>query len=241
MEEQQLSLLRLSARLKAIAELVPDGIGAADVGTDHGYIPVWLAQNGYGGKLYATDIKKEPLRHAKQTAAEYGQDGRIEFHLCNGLSALKGKNIDTVVIAGMGGENIASILEAAPWTRENSCFLILQPMSKSAHLRKWLYDNGFRVLSEQLVDDSGIYEILTASAGTDEPYSPAELLIGHTRIIASDPLYEKRLAQLTDKIGKEVSGLSVSLKSEALERLTETKKTLLSLQKLKSSGFKAGD
>ena len=134
--------IKLSARLMAIAQLVPPLGGVADVGTDHGYIPVWLAQNGHDGKLFATDIKKAPLAHAKQTASEYEQADKIAFHLCDGLAALNGAEIGTVIIAGMGGENIAEILAAAPWAKENKALLILQPMSKSAHLRKWLFDNG---------------------------------------------------------------------------------------------------
>lgn len=230
-----MSLIRLSARLEAIAKLVPAGIGAADVGTDHGYIPVWLAQNGYGGELFATDIKKDPLRHAEQTAAEYGLTDRISFHLCDGLAALDGKSVDTVVIAGMGGESIAAIISAAPWIRERDCLLILQPMSKSAFLRRQLYDSGFEVLSEQLIDDGEIYEILTAKAGKDLLYSPAELLIGHTRLILNNPLFEKRLDSLIEKSERAALGLASSHKEQDMERRADANETLLSLRELKEA------
>ena len=232
-----MSLLKLSVRLEALAKLVPQSGCVADVGTDHGYIPVWLAQNGHRGALYATDIKKAPLEHARRTAEEYGQAGAIEFFLCDGLSALSEIAIETVIIAGMGGENIAAILEAAPWVRENSCFLVLQPMSKSAYLRSWLFENGYKVLSEQLADDGGIYEILTARVGKDLPYSPAELLIGHRQLICGSPFYERRLDQLIGKTKRAASGLSASHKAEDTERLNKLKETLLSLQELKNSGL----
>ncbi len=232
-----MAAIKLSARLEAIAKLAPSFGGVADVGTDHGYIPVWLAQSGHNGKLFATDINNAPLEHAKQTAIENGQDGKISFHLCDGLAALNESDVATVIIAGMGGENIAEILAAVPWTKGNNCFLILQPMSKSAHLRKWLLENGYKVLSEQLVDDGTIYEILTAEAGVDAPYSPAELQIGHQQLISSSPLFEIRLNNLIEKSDRAVSGLTASSKSENPARLSDAKDTLFSLLELKSNSL----
>lgn len=231
--------IKLSARLAAIARLVPAFGGVADVGTDHGYLPVWLAQNGYSGALFATDINKAPLQHAKQTAVEYGQDGKIDFHLCDGLAALDGGDIHTVIIAGMGGETIAEILCAAPWTKSNNCLLILQPMSKSPYLRKWLVENGYKVLSEQLVDDGTIYEILTAKSGEDTPYSPAELLVGHKQLISASPLFENRLNNLIEKSKRAVSGLAVSAKTEDTAKLGEANETLSSLLELRDNFFSA--
>ncbi len=229
--------IKLSDRLEAIAGLVPPLGGVADVGTDHGYIPVWLAQNGHNGNIFASDINEAPLLHAKMTAAEYGQEKRICFKLCDGLAALDRAKISTVIIAGMGGENIADILSAAPWTKTLRTFLILQPMSKSALLRKWLFDNGYRVLSERLVRDGLVYEILTAEAGEDEPYSPAELLTGYKELIRSDPLFEIRLDSLIEKTERAVSGLRASSRAEDMERLKQLSTALSSLFELKKCVF----
>ena len=229
--------IKLSDRLLAIARLVPALGGVADVGTDHGYIPVWLAQNGHSGKIFATDINEAPLRHAEMTAAEFGLENAISFALCDGLAALSGSEISTVIIAGMGGENIADILSAAPWTKTLRPRLILQPMSKSPLLRKWLFDNGYRVLSEQLIRDGLVYEILTAEGGEDEPYSPAELLIGHKELIRSDPLFESRLETLIEKTERAISGLRASTRAEDAERLALAKTALSSLFELKNSVF----
>lgn len=227
-----MSGLKLSLRLNAIAKLVPLFGGVADVGTDHGYIPVWLAQNGHQGKLFATDISKAPLEHAKRTAAEYGLEGQIGFFLCNGLEALSGSDVDTVIICGMGGETIAEILSAALWTRENGHLLILQPMSKSSFLRSWLFENSYKVLSEKLVEDGMVYEILTATAGKDVPYSPAELLIGHRQLISSDPLYSDRLYFLTEKADRAKTGLAASSRAVDTERLKEINELIASLSEL---------
>lgn len=228
-----MTALKLSARLEAIARLIPKIGGVVDVGTDHGYIPVWLAQNGHVSKLIATDIKKAPLDHARQTAALYGQMDKISFLLCDGLSALDGKGIQTVVIAGMGGENIAQILAAAPWIRENNCLLILQPMSKAGVLRAWLYENDYAVLSEQLVEDGGVYELLTARSGEGEAFSPAELLIGHTRLISQNPLYLQRLDQLIKKSEGAVRGLALSTKEVDASRMSEEAALLDALYELR--------
>ncbi|NLT64296.1 MAG: SAM-dependent methyltransferase [Clostridiales bacterium] len=232
-----MSQIKLSARLEAIAKHIPLHGNFADVGTDHGYLPVWLLQNGYTGKLYATDIKKGPLERAKKTAAEFGFEDKIGFFLCDGLNALDGMDIRTVVIAGMGGENIADILHKAPWTKNNNCLLILQPMSKSALLRSWLFENGYRVQSEQLVKEGDVYEILTASAGHDTPYSPAELFIGHRHLISSDPLYKSRLEYLIEKTKRAASGLAESTKAEDAVRLNDMNAVFASLQELKKSEY----
>ena len=227
--------IKLSKRLEAIAALVPPYGGVVDVGTDHGYIPVYLAQSCHSGSLYATDINQGPIEHARQTAKDFDVEDKISFYLCNGLEAIHSSEISTIIIAGMGGENIVDILARAPWTKQNNCLLILQPMSKSSILRSWLFDNGFKVLSEQLVDDGTIYEILTASAGKDMPYSPAERLIGHGHLISADPLLNKRLSLLIDKAKKTESGLSSSSKSEDIAKLNEIKALILSLQNLLDS------
>jgi len=229
-----LTALKLSTRLDQIARLIPMTGGVADVGTDHGYIPVWLPPDGHIGKITATDIREDPLNHAWQTASLYELTDKITFRLCDGLASLDDEETQTVVIAGMGGENIAQILEAAPWVRENGCLLILQPMSKAALLRAWLFENNYIVLSEQLIEDSGVYELLTARSGQDAPYSPAELLIGHERLISQSPLYSERLDTLIIKSQKAVDGLTRSTKAGDAVRLAEETILLDALYKLKN-------
>ena len=197
--------IHLSKRLRAIASLVPPEGGLVDVGTDHGYIPVRLLQNGFAGAIFATDINSGPLERARLSAAENGLADRISFHLCDGLAAVDSEKVSTVIIAGMGGENIAAILSAAPWTRQKH--LILQPMSKSERLRLWLFENDYVVLAEQLVEDGALYELITATGGRDYPYSRAELLTGHFGLIKNDPLFPKRLTFLINRVSRALRGL----------------------------------
>ena len=156
----------------------------------------------------------------------------IYFLLCNGLEKIPADEVKTVVIAGMGGETIAGILSAAPWTRQGGRLLILQPMTKSEELRLWLFENGYKVLSEQLVDDGKIYEILTACGGADLPYTAAELLTGHTDLIKSDRLYPKQLGLLISKLDRACKGLKSSSKENDKERLKELQETLRQLYEM---------
>ena len=219
----------LSKRLSAIAHLIPKTGGVADVGTDHGHIPVWLFQKGYKGKIFASDINQGPLDKAHTYARDHGASDDICFLLCDGLKDIPPDEVKTVVIAGMGGETIAGILSAAPWTRQGGRLLILQPMTKSEELRLWLFENGYRVLSEQLVEDGKIYEIITARGGIDSPYTAAELLTGHLDLIKSDRLYPKQLQLLISKLDRACKGIKSSSKENDAGRLEELQETLRQL------------
>ena len=220
--------IHLSKRLTAIAALVPPEGGLADVGTDHGYIPIWLLQNGFSGSVFATDINAAPLERARLSADENRLADKIDFRLCNGLAAVDSAKIDTVIIAGMGGETIAAILEAAPWTHEKH--LIFQPMTKSERLRLWLFENNYKVLSEHLVKDGAIYELLTATGGSDRPYSDSELLTGHLDLIRSDRLFPARLSVLISRTRRALSGLESTEKAASSNRLDDLKRELRELE-----------
>ena len=170
--------MELTPRLQAIAEQVPQGARLADVGTDHGYLPVWLLRSGRIDGAIAADLREGPLNRARETAGRFGVTERISFRLCGGLSAIRPEEVDTVVIAGMGGETIISILEAAPWTKEGT-LLLLQPMTGSAELRLWLQEHGYQITGERIArEGEKLYNILTVRGGEMPPLSPAELWAG---------------------------------------------------------------
>lgn len=225
-------MITLSKRLATIAGLIPKTGGVADVGTDHGCIPVWLCQNGHTGRLIATDIRKGPLDSARRTASENGVADMIEFCLCDGLSGVDGQDIDTVVIAGMGGETIASILGAALWTK-NGAVLLLQPMSKADFLRRWLVENGFLIKAEGLVRDGILYEIITACGGEDTPLSEAEALTGRFGIVSGLALFPERLDELINRSRRTIAGLRSAKRPDAA-RLEKETGILEELQNMKS-------
>ena len=172
-------VLKLSPRLRRIAEAIPNGARLADIGTDHAYLPVWLLREGRIPHAIASDIHQGPLERARRTAEAYGAASRIDFRLCAGLERIAPGEADAIVVAGMGAETIVSILSAAPWLRESGAVLLLQPMTKAEVLRRWLTENGFRIASELLVEDRGtIYAVLRAEAGQSLPLTSAEAWCG---------------------------------------------------------------
>ena len=199
--------LELSPRLGAIAGLVPEGCGClADIGTDHGYVPVSLLLEGRVRRAVAADIGAPPLEHARRTAARYGVTDRIDFRLGDGLSVLRPGEAEAIVIAGMGGDAIVDILSAAPWSRAGP-LLLLQPMSKAEVLRAFLPEGGFAVLAERLVQDKGVlYPILTVCGG-EMPALPDARAWGGAAL-EGDPLWGLYLADRLLRLRRAAAGLA---------------------------------
>lgn len=208
--------LQLQPRLSLLAEMVPEGCRLADIGTDHGYLPVYLLGQGRIRGAIAADIGAEPLEHARRTATEHGVEG-IDFRLCDGLAAIRPEEADTVVIAGMGGETIISILAAAPWTADGQHTLLLQPMTKGADLRRWLAVNGYAFAAERLVWDKGyLYPVLQVRGGVSPVLTEAEALTGV--LLENDPLYGDYLTGHAEKLRHAAAGLHRSRQPEAAQQ-----------------------
>ena len=205
--------IELTPRLRMVADLIPAGARLADIGTDHAYLPAALIQEGKIPGAIAADLRQGPLSRAKETVREYGLTGKVAFRLCNGLAGIRPEETDAVAIAGMGGETIAEILAAAPWTRENNVPLVLQPMSSMDDLRRWLEENGYRILTESLArEGETIYTALLVGAGTME-LTPAERYAGPN---TDHPLRGAWLDHWLGKTGRALEGLSKS-KQDGLE------------------------
>ncbi len=149
----------LDKRLLSCADYVRAGAVFADIGTDHGYLPIFLLKAARIDRAYLSDVNSGPLSSAERNAASEGLSDRCEFILTNGAAALSGKGITDYAICGMGGELIARIIEDAPHLKDESLRLILQPMTKQEHLRRYLALAGFRVISERFSFDSGKYYV----------------------------------------------------------------------------------
>ena len=155
--------MSLSQRLKLITSLVPKGARVCDIGTDHARLPIYLIEQKTAERVIATDIRPLPLENAKRNVALSGVTG-IELRLCDGLSAVKKSETDTVIIAGMGGEVISGIISRAELLREQPYpLLILQPTTSPEALRKYLYESGFEILTETALKENGkLYSVMTA-------------------------------------------------------------------------------
>lgn len=200
--------LELSPRLQLLADWVPQGAKLADVGTDHAYLPVWLTLHGRVTSAIASDLRKGPLERARETGRTYGVGANIDFRLCNGLAAIRPEEADTIVIAGMGGENIAAILAAAPWTADGAHTLLLQPQTHAEDLRRFLMDHGCQILREALVQDRGtLYPVMIATAG--EMHLSTGQLYGGVKLL-HDPLGDRYLIEKIIRLQGAVAGLNRS-------------------------------
>lgn len=172
--------MKLDDRLLAVAACVPQGAYLADVGTDHAYLPLYLAEKGILSGAVASDIHKGPLESADKNIREAGYASLIDTVLTDGLQGLEGYPITDIAIAGMGGLMIAGILEKAPFLRERHPRLILQPMQHIPDLRRYLGENGFAITKEtQATAEGKFYQIICAVYdGTVRTYTETELLLG---------------------------------------------------------------
>ena len=156
-------MITIDKRLSAVAALVRQGSRLADIGTDHAYLPVHLVQAGVCPSAIASDIGAGPLDAARRTVTENGLTSEIALRLGDGLATVSAGEVEDIAIAGMGGETIAAILEAAPWVQNEGVRLILQPMTRAEDLRRWLLTHGFSVLEEHLIiDGRHLYPVLAA-------------------------------------------------------------------------------
>lgn len=219
----------LDKRLLSCADFVRAGAVFADIGTDHGYLPIFLLKEGRIKAAYLSDVNRGPLSSAESNARAEGLYEKCEFILTDGAAALSGKGITDYAICGMGGELIARIIKDAPQLYTEGVRLILQPMTKQEHLRRFLLLNGFSVLTERFSFDSGKYYVTVVAEYTGETVeiseSDAELGfdIPHTldRVEYIGYLEGKKRAAQKALNGKIKGGLDASDEEKLLKLIEE--------------------
>lgn len=220
----------LSNRLKAIASFVPQGSAVVDVGTDHAILPIWLAEAGICSRVIATDINTEPLQRAYSNVRASAMSEKIELRLGQGLACVGEEEINVIIVAGMGSDNIGDIILESGW-----CFsekrLILQPMTKHPELIGRLWQNGFFVRDEKLAKDAGkIYRILQVEKGISPEPSPADLYAGEALLTNHDPLLREYLHKTVERLERALSGIRHS-------RVYEEKSALLFQRAIEGLGM----
>lgn len=148
-------MIRLSERLFSVAELVTPGLIVADIGTDHGYLPVYLVQNRISNGVIASDVNIGPLEKATININKYGLTDAIDTRLSNGLKMFEPGEVESIVMAGMGGNLIIDILISGEDVCKAAKELILQPQSDIGRVRHYLLDNGYMIISENMVCEDG--------------------------------------------------------------------------------------
>ena len=165
------NIINISERLKCVASLVNKGARVADIGTDHAYLPIYLVQNGISNKVYACDVRKEPLRRAKLHIDEYGLSDKITTKLCDGLKGINKGDVDTVTICGMGGKLMKNILKAGIDKLGDNTQLVFSAQSELKDFRKYLLETGIDIKSEHmLLEDGKYYFIFDCVYNTQDEY-----------------------------------------------------------------------
>ena len=226
----QESSLQISERLFAIAESLPKNAIVCDVGSDHGYLPLYLLSSQRCRKVIVTDLNEMPLQRAKEALLAAGFQNQCDFYLTDGIEAILDQSPDVYVIAGMGGETIAEIIRAGGDVTPET--LILQPMTGAEKLRKYLCDNGFDIIDGGICEaQDKLYQCMVCTY-TGAPYTltQAELELGRENIEREhSPLFLQMLERLIKKTeraieGRRLRGLDSSELSELLSQLKDIEK-----------------
>ena len=163
--------MQLSQRLLAVADLASAGHCLADVGTDHGYIPIYLMEKGNYERAIAMDVRKGPLLRAEENRKSHGFEDRMDLRLSDGVAALREGEADTVVIAGMGGGLVIHILTEGAKVLKSVETLVLQPQSEFARVRDYLEKNEYRIEEEHMLcEDGKYYAMMRVKHGNDAAY-----------------------------------------------------------------------
>lgn len=181
----------LSARLERVAANVPLGARLADIGSDHGYLPVALLRRGAISAAVAGEVATTPFHAAQRTVHDNGLEQHITVRLANGLAAIEAQDrISAISMCGMGGETIRDILDSGKAHLSGHERLILQPNGGEQPLRQWLMDNGYAILAEELLHENRFYyEIIVAERSEPVQYSAEQLYFGPLQIQARSPAF----------------------------------------------------
>lgn len=202
--------MKLTDRLLKIASLVTKGKRVADIGTDHGYIPVYLLNKGYIDFAILADVNKGPLENARGEVRHNNLLEKVDLRLGSGIEVLRVNEVDEVIIAGMGGILISELLEAKKEVAHSVDKFILQPMQAQNELRKYLLNNGYEILDEVLVkEDFRIYEIIITK------------YIGKNTVVEDEIYYEvgKKLIENKDPLLNEFIDKKIFVYNSILKKI----------------------
>lgn len=228
--------MKLSKRLETIAEMVPETAKeacVADIGTDHGFVPIWLVREQRAARALAMDVRKGPLERAREHIRQYGLEDRIETRLSDGLAKLHAGDAQTVVIAGMGGELMLRILRDGAHVRDSVAHWVLSPQSELSVFRHGLEELGLAIRKEAMLEEDGkYYTVMLVEPGKmhyehEYQYRYGDCLIRQKSPILKELLekeytqYQQIVAQLEKQDSEGASVRLGEIRGE-LEELSET-------------------
>lgn len=223
----------LSTRLQACCSFIKPGARVADIGCDHGYLGIYLLLSGNAASVIASDVNQQPLDSALRNAHKFGVAEKMSFYLSDGVRNIP-RDFDTMVCAGMGADTMISILEAAPWLKNEQYTLILQCQSRRPELRKYLYEQGYCIQKETLAQDGKfIYPVMQIRYSPGAPLTPAGYHISPALLASGSPLLPAFYERVIGGIETTVAGLSRT----GGEKYEEFKAILKELQEMEEAVY----
>ena len=215
--------MKLSNRLQLVADFVTKNNILADIGTDHGYVPVYLVINDHIQKAYAMDIGEGPLLRAKEHIEMYGVSDKVETRLSNGLDKLAKDEADTILIAGMGGGLIVDILSRGKEVADSAKEIILSPHSEWELVRRHMVKEGYEIDREEMIVDAGKYYVVMKWKHCENivPYTDTELYYGRLLLRNNDSVLKDYLIKERDNYNKILASISDNGKENVVARRKE--------------------
>ena len=213
-------MIKLSQRLQAIADMVPVGAKVADIGTDHGFLPCYLAQSGKAEQVIACDVNAQPLALAQKNIADYNVADKVSTRLGDGLAVIKPGEVDVVTIAGMGGALMIDILDASPLVVDRLKRIVLQPNVGAEAVRIWAEKNRWQIVAEELVKENDIFSVIIVleQGRSDRFMSAVELYLGPKLLADHHPLLGLYISEEWEKTQHILEQLSKSDSEESRKK-----------------------
>lgn len=221
--------MQLSKRLQAVADMVTSGNRVADIGCDHAYIAIYLLMNRISPSVVAMDINQGPLDRAKENIVKYGVEDKISIRKSDGLMKLNTGEVDTILIAGMGGRLMIQILASRMNVVSAAKELVLQPQSEIYFVRKTLKEWGFHIINENMLKDDGKYYVVMKvrinSLGEDDKEyrlsKPEHIYFGKLLLEERNPVLLEHLQSERQMYKKIYDELLVLPTKQSIQRQTE--------------------
>ena len=213
--------ISLSPRLLACCNFISPGDRVADVGTDHGYLGIWLLQQGIASSVIASDIVPGPLSAAERNVEKYGFTHKMKCYLSDGVQDIP-RDFDVLVCAGMGGDTIISILGAAHWLKSSQYRLVLQCQSKAPLLRHYITDRGWRIAEETVVRDGKfLYTVMEVWWDPDHKLTVGQWYFPPALLENPGPETKEYYRRVTDNLRKAIAGQKEKAPREYVQALQE--------------------
>lgn len=218
--------MKLSERLQSVASLIDKCETVADIGTDHAYLAIYLIERKICSKVVASDLRKEPAQKAEKNIYDAGFEDLIQVRIGDGLSILKPDEANVIVIAGMGGLLIARILGNSKYDAEKNVSFILQPMTHHIELRKWLANNSYVIIDEELIKENGKIHLILKVKNSAVKINEDNIHFGRILFEKKHPLLVSYIQKYIDELQDVKTELLGKNTAKSINKLTQVEKKI---------------